>query len=106
MVFGASDKLRQTVRDAYHRYSPKAIFISMACSTAIIGEDIDSIADELQNELGIEVIPLHCEGFRSKHWSTGFDISQHGILRSIVEKNPKKKQKDLINIVQLWGTIS
>ncbi len=104
MVFGASNKLRQTIRDAYYRYSPKAIFISMACSTAIIGEDIDSIADELQNELGIEVIPLHCEGFRSKHWSTGFDISQHGILRSIVEKNPKKKQKDLINIVQLWGT--
>ncbi len=103
MVFGASGKLRQTIRDAYERFHPKAIFISMSCSTAIIGEDIDSVAEEMQEEIGIEVIPLHCEGFRSKHWATGFDVAQHGVLRQIVNKNPKK-QKDLINIIALWGT--
>ncbi len=103
MVFGASDRLRQTIQDAYDRYHPKAIFISMSCSTAIIGEDIDSIADEKEAELGIPIVPLHCEGFRSKHWSTGFDISQHGVVRQIVKRNPKK-QPDLINIVALWGT--
>ncbi|MBQ8024556.1 MAG: hypothetical protein IJ254_09910 [Succinivibrio sp.] len=103
MVFGASDKLRQACRDAFNREHPKAIFISMACATAIIGEDIDSIADEMEQELGITVVPLHCEGFRSKHWSTGFDISQHGVVRQIVKKNPVKR-KDLINIVALWGT--
>ena len=75
----------------------------MSCSTAIIGEDIESIADEMEDELDIPVIPLFCEGFRSKHWSTGFDISQHGIMRQIVNKNPQK-QEDLINIIALWGT--
>lgn len=103
MVFGASDKLRQAIRDAKERFNPKAIFISMACSTAIIGEDIDSIAEEMEPEIGVPIVPLHCEGFRSKHWSTGFDISQHGVVRQIVNKNPKK-QKDLINIVALWGS--
>ncbi|MBE6421913.1 nitrogenase molybdenum-iron protein alpha chain [Succinivibrio dextrinosolvens DSM 3072] len=103
MVFGASDKLRRTCRTVFEREHPKAIFISMACATAIIGEDIDSIADEMESELGIPVVPLHCEGFRSKHWSTGFDVSQHGVVRQIVNKNPVK-QKDLINIVALWGT--
>ena len=103
MVFGASDKLRQTVRDAKERFNPKAIFISMSCATAIIGEDIDSIAEEMEAEIGVPVVPLHCEGFRSKHWSTGFDVSQHGVLRQIVKREPKK-QKDLINIVALWGT--
>ncbi|MCD8355328.1 MAG: nitrogenase [Clostridia bacterium] len=103
MVFGASDRLRQTCRDVFEREHPKAIFISMACATAIIGEDIDSVADEMEAELGIPVVPLHCEGFRSKHWSTGFDISQHGVVRQIVKKNPKK-QNDLLNIVALWGT--
>ncbi|MBR2175890.1 MAG: nitrogenase [Clostridia bacterium] len=104
MVFGASDRLRRTIDDAYERYHPKAIFISMSCSTAIIGEDIDSVADEKEAELGIPVVPLHCEGFRSKHWSTGFDVSQHGVARQIVKRNPEKIQKDLINIVALWGT--
>lgn len=103
MVFGASEKLRKTVQETYDRYHPKAIFLSMSCSTAIIGEDITSVADEMEEELGIPVIPLHCEGFRSKHWSTGFDIAQHGVLRQITKRNPKK-QKDLINIVALWGT--
>lgn len=103
MVFGASDKLRQTIRDVKERFNPKAIFVSMACATAIIGEDIDAIAAEMEDEIGISVIPLHCEGFRSKHWSTGFDISQHGVLRQVVKREPKK-QNDLINIVALWGT--
>jgi nitrogenase molybdenum-iron protein alpha chain len=103
MVFGASDRLRRTVRDAHERFGPKAIFISMSCSTAIIGEDLDSLAQELEAELKIPVVPVFCEGFRSKHWSTGFDASQHGIVRQIVNKTPKK-QNDLINIVALWGT--
>lgn len=103
MVFGASEKLRQSIQDAWVRFKPKAIFISSACTTAIIGEDIVSVAKEAEEKLGIPVVPLSCEGFRSKHWSTGFDISQHGIIRQIVNKNPKK-QKNLINIIALWGT--
>jgi nitrogenase molybdenum-iron protein alpha chain len=103
MVFGAGEKLKQSIQDAFERFKPKAIFIAAACATAIIGEDIISVAQEAEKEIGIPVIPLSCEGFKSKHWSTGFDISQHGILRQIVNKNPKK-QEDLINIVALWGT--
>ena len=103
-MFGASEKLRQTIRDAKERFNPKAIFIGMACATAIIGEDIDSIAEEMEPEVGVPIIPLHCEGFRSKHWSTGFDIAFHGVLRQIVNRHPTKKQNDLLNIVALWGT--
>ncbi|MDR3255008.1 MAG: hypothetical protein LBT31_05535 [Synergistaceae bacterium] len=103
MVFGASDRLRQTIRDAHERFTPKAIFVSMSCSTAIIGEDLDSVTAEMEAEIKIPVVPVYCEGFRSKHWSTGFDASQHGVVRQIVNKKPKK-QNDLINIVNLWGT--
>lgn len=103
MVFGGLAKLEQTIRDAWKRYSPQAIFIGTSCSTAIIGDDIDSVAEKHTKELGIPVIPLHCEGFKSKHWSTGFDVTQHGILRQIVDRNPKKEE-DLVNVVNLWGS--
>jgi len=103
MVFGGIDKLRRSVRDAWERYQPKAIFISTSCATGIIGDDIDSVAVEFEEELKIPVIPIHCEGFKSKHWSTGFDATQHGILRQIVRKNPKK-QEDLVNVINLWGS--
>lgn len=95
MVFGGTAKLRDAIRIAKERYNPKAIFIAMACATAITGEDIDSVAEELEPEVGVPIIPLHCEGFRSKHWSTGFDVAFHGVLRQIVEKHPTKKQKGL-----------
>jgi len=104
MIFGAILKLHQTIQDVYERYKPEAIFVSTSCATAIIADDIESAAAEEQEKLGIPVIPLYCEGFRSKHWSTGFDATQHGILRQIVRKNPAKKQEDLINVINLWGS--
>jgi nitrogenase molybdenum-iron protein alpha chain len=64
---------------------------------------MESIAREKELELGIPVIPIACEGFRSKHWSTGFDATQHGILRQIVKRDPKK-QEDLVNVINLWGS--
>jgi nitrogenase molybdenum-iron protein alpha chain len=103
MVFGGIAKLEQSVRDAWKRHRPEAIFISTSCATGIIGDDVDSLASKLQVELGVTVVPLHCEGFKSKHWSSGFDISEHGILRQIVRKNPGKKQEDLVNILHLGG---
>ena len=104
MVFGGVAKLAQSIRDAWTRHHPEAIFIGTSCATGIIGDDVDSTASELEAELGIPVVPLHCEGFKSKHWSTGFDAAQHGVLRQIVRKNPTKKQDDLINVINLWGS--
>jgi nitrogenase molybdenum-iron protein alpha chain len=103
MVFGGVAKLDRSIRDAWERHHPRAIFIATSCATGIIGDDVESVASELEAELGIPVIPLHCEGFKSKHWSTGFDATQHGILRQIVRKNPVKKQPDLVNVINLWG---
>ncbi|MBC2580719.1 nitrogenase component 1 [Clostridium sp. DJ247] len=103
IVFGGIKKLEQTIRDAWERYNPKAIFIAASCATGIIGDDIDSVASKFEKELNIPVIPLHCEGFKSKHWSTGFDATQHGIVRQIARRNPKK-QEDLVNVINLWGS--
>ena len=58
MVFGGAAKLRQAIRIAKERYNPKAIFIAMACATAITGEDIDSVAEEMEPEVGVPIIPL------------------------------------------------
>jgi nitrogenase molybdenum-iron protein alpha chain len=104
MVFGGVAKLEQSIRDAWERHHPRAIFIATSCATGIIGDDVESVANALEEELGIPVIPLHCEGFKSKHWSTGFDATQHGILRQIVRKNPEHKQADLVNVISLWGS--
>lgn len=66
MVFGATDKLKQTIKDVWERLKPKVIFIGNSCATAIIGEDIESAAREAEAEYGIPVVVVTCEGFRDR----------------------------------------
>ncbi|WP_059369448.1 nitrogenase component 1 [Treponema endosymbiont of Eucomonympha sp.] len=101
-IFGAAEKLRNALREADKRFHPKAVYITTSCASGIIGEDVESVADEMQAELGYTVVPVYCEGFRSRIWSSGFDASFHGIIRKIV-KPPVKKQEDLINVFNFAG---
>jgi nitrogenase molybdenum-iron protein alpha chain len=102
MVFGGAAKLREAVHEAIRRYQPKAVFITTSCASGIIGEDMEGLADEIEAEVDIPVIPVYCEGFKSRVWATGFDAAYHGILRKIV-KPATAKQPDLINIINFWG---
>lgn len=102
-VLGGGEKLRATVREAYRRFSPAAIFVLSSCAAGIIGDDIEAITDDLEEELGVPVIPVFCEGFKSKVWASGFDATFHGLLRKIV-KPARKKQTDLVNIFNFEGS--
>jgi nitrogenase molybdenum-iron protein alpha chain len=102
-IFGAAEKLRNTLREAERRFHPDFIYIATSCASGIIGEDIESVAEELEEELRVPIVPVYCEGFMSKIWSSGFDAGYHGLLRKIV-KPPKKRQTDLINIFGFEGT--
>ncbi|QAT50410.1 nitrogenase [Caproiciproducens sp. NJN-50] len=102
-IYGGLEKLRNAVHEAYGRFHPSAIFVHSSCAAGIVGDDIDSEADALQDELGIPVVPIFCEGFKSRIWSTGFDAGFHGILRKIV-KPPRKKDENLINIFNFEGS--
>jgi nitrogenase molybdenum-iron protein alpha chain len=96
-VYGGAEKLRRAIREADRRYQPKAIFVLSSCAAGIIGEDLESISGEMEEELGYPVIPIPCEGFKSTVWATGFDLSYHAILWKLV-KPPRQKQEDLINV--------
>lgn len=103
MIYGGEAKLKEAIRDAYVRFRPKAIFVTASCASGIIGDDVSGITDELEKEIGIPVVYVSCEGFKSQIWATGFDSAFHAIVRKIV-KPPVKKKKDLINIINFWGS--
>ncbi|MCR5763676.1 MAG: nitrogenase [Treponema sp.] len=101
-VYGGVKILREAIDEAFKRFDPKAIFIHSSCAAGIIGDDIESVVDEAESELGIPIVPIYCEGFKSKTWASGFDAVFHGVLRKIVRK-PEKKQEDLVNIINFAG---
>lgn len=100
VVYGAADKLKSAVLEAQRRYSPKAIFIMTSCTSGIIGEDIEGVVSEIQPEVEAILVPVHCEGVRSKLMQTGYDAFWHGVLKYLVKK-PEKKQKDLVNVASM-----
>jgi nitrogenase molybdenum-iron protein alpha chain len=98
MVFGGAEKLRRGVREAHSRFSPRAIFVTTSCASAIIGDDMEGILNELESELDLPIIPVHCEGFGSKVPITGADALYHGILQKIV-KPARSKHADVVNVI-------
>ncbi len=94
-VFGAADSVRDIVRSTYEKYRPKAIFVASSCVSGVIGEDLDSIVEELREEYDIPIASVQCEGFKSRIWASGFDISDHAVLQAIVQ--PPKEKRPVIN---------
>jgi nitrogenase molybdenum-iron protein alpha chain len=92
-ILGATDNLKDVIRETYHRYHPKVIFIGASCVSGVIGEDLDGVLDDLSEEINIPIAPIHCEGFKSQIWATGFDLAQHAILKYIVKPPVKKTNK-------------
>jgi nitrogenase molybdenum-iron protein alpha chain len=94
-VFGAIASLRKIALETFNTHHPRALFLASSCVSGVIGEDIDSLAGELREELGIPVESVHCEGFKSRIWASGFDAADHAVLRGIVK--PPKEKRPVIN---------
>ena len=101
-IFGAKQKLYDTILETFRRFHPKAIFVTASCASGIIGEDIEATADEAQEAIGVPVAFVNCEGFRSQVWATGWDAAYNAILQKIV-KPAKEKHPERINIITFIG---
>ena len=102
-VYGGNTKLSKAIREVYERTEANAIFVLTTCAAGIIGDDVESVCEEAEAELGIPVVAIFCEGFRSKVWTTGFDAAYHGIARKLIAK-PRQRRPDLINVINFWGS--
>jgi nitrogenase molybdenum-iron protein alpha chain len=100
VVFGGVERLRTAIREASQRYAPKAIFVLTSCASGVIGDDIEGVVNEEQEHIEARIVPVHCEGIRSRIIQTGYDAFWHGVLKYLV-KPPKKKQPDLVNVASM-----
>jgi nitrogenase molybdenum-iron protein alpha chain len=98
VIFGGESKLRKAVEDAVERYHPKLIFVFASCASGIIGDDIDAIVKDIQQDTDALVIPIHCEGFKSKICASGFDAAFISINKYILKQERLEKREGLINL--------
>ncbi|GHU99007.1 hypothetical protein FACS189483_07740 [Spirochaetia bacterium] len=104
VIHGGEQKLREALRLAWTRYQPKLIFIFTSCASGIIGDDVDTIAAEAQKEFGGPiVIPIHCEGFKSKICASGYDASFLAMTKYILKDIPEGKQETIPGLLNLFA---
>lgn len=103
-ILGGDDKLREAVLRANEEKHPKAIFIIGTPVVAINNDDINSVILELEDEVGVPIISIYTDGFKSKTPVTGYDIVTHSLLKYLVDKNPEEKA-DFINVVSFSESV-
>jgi nitrogenase molybdenum-iron protein alpha/beta subunit len=63
VVYGGEGKLLEAVREADQRYHPDLIVILSCCCSGIIGDDVETVAQIAEQEVGARVLAIRSEGF-------------------------------------------
>lgn len=102
-IMGADGKLRATVKTLNRRYRPEVIFIVATPAVAINNDDIQSVVDELGEELALRIVPVYVSGFASKSAATGYDIALHALVKYLGGAPPAKRSThvNLLSIAEL-----
>jgi nitrogenase molybdenum-iron protein alpha chain len=112
VISGGIDKLKNAILYAEKEYRPDAIIIANGCVPGIIGDDIDTLIDDLDKKLSAKVVPIHCEGFKSKFVASGYDSAYHGVLKKLVDPIPRYERaipdegKDAFERYQISRTVN
>ena len=64
IVFGGEKELKEAIDDAVRIFKPGAISINATCPVGLIGDDIEAVARAAEEEHGVKVLALRCEGYR------------------------------------------
>ncbi|MBJ6727987.1 nitrogenase component 1 [Geomesophilobacter sediminis] len=91
VINGGEGKLEQAIIEADRRYRPASITIVAGCVPGIIGDDIDGVAQKVQPQVNARLLPVHCEGFKTKIWATAYDAVYHTIGRNLLVERGEKQ---------------
>jgi nitrogenase molybdenum-iron protein alpha chain len=94
IVFGGEKKLAQAIREAYAIFKPKAIAVLATCPVGLIGDDIHTVARQMKEELGINVMAFSCEGYKGVSQSAGHHIANNGVFKNIIGLDDKPDEAE------------
>jgi nitrogenase molybdenum-iron protein alpha chain len=92
VISGGEKKLREAVILADREFRPEAIVVAATCVPAIIGDDVDKILDEMQNDVSAGLVAVNCEGFKTKLMATAYDAVYNGILKDLSRKRIEREK--------------
>lgn len=96
VVCGGEKKLEAAIIEADRRYRPASIAVVAGCVPGIIGDDIDGVVQKVQPQVNATLLPVHCEGFKTRIWATAYDAVYHTIGRNLLGERgePPRQPED------------
>jgi nitrogenase molybdenum-iron protein alpha/beta subunit len=98
-IMGADGKLRKAVTALNHRYHPAVIFIVGNPVVAINNDDIQSVVEELHEELELPIVPIYVTGFSSQNAVSGYDTALHALLKYLSGNSSAAQKNDSVNLL-------
>lgn len=98
VIYGGEENLKRAILEAKKRYNPKMICVLASCISAIIGDDVVSVCNEMQDEVGEDtyLLAFDNQGFQSNTWMHYAD-NIWPVLVNKVMKEQEEIDPDLVN---------
>ena len=100
-IMGADSKLRKAVKALHHRYHPAVVFIVANPVVAINNDDIQSVVEELHEELDLPIVPIYVTGFASQNAVTGYDTALHALLKYLSGNSRAPDKNESVNVLSV-----
>ncbi len=102
-ISGGESKLEETILYAENEFRPENIIILNSCVPALIGDDIEGIISQIQEEIEAKIILIHCEGFKPRKMEKPFDSIYKGILDNLPDNKSKTNRENLkVNLLNAF----
>ncbi len=101
IIFGGEKKLKQAIDEAVAIFHPKAIGIYATCPVGLIGDDVHSVAREMEEKYpDINIFGFSCEGYKGVSQSAGHHIANNKVFTDVVGLNHTRKAgKFVVNLL-------
>ncbi|MDR1960188.1 MAG: nitrogenase iron-molybdenum cofactor biosynthesis protein NifE [Planctomycetaceae bacterium] len=98
VIYGGEKKLYAALVELIDRYRPKAAFVYCTCIIGLIGDDVDAVCARVQREKGIQVIPVHSEGFKGTK-KDGYRAACESLFQLLAKDEQSSVSPYTINIL-------
>ncbi len=95
VTFGCKEKLYAAFQELMEEYCPRAVFLVTTCVVEVIGDDVDSMAEQLQEKYGIHIMPVHTEHFKTENHLPGV----RDTISACFDMMKKQPVTDRVNVI-------
>jgi nitrogenase molybdenum-iron protein alpha chain len=85
VISGGEPKLERAIREIDEHYNVSAVVVVSGCVPGVTGDDIDGVVDRVQPQVRAKLLPIHCEGFKTKIMATAYDAFYHSFGRHLLD---------------------